>query len=110
VVNSFKAKPQATVGVRLEKPAAMMRDVFQGGVAYTNSPVADPSMCREIEFFAPHGVVGAYISHHNEHRPHRSLDQRPPLSKPPPAEQPPSQIGRRDRLGGLIHEYYAIAA
>jgi transposase InsO family protein len=56
-------------------------------------------------------VVRAYISHHNEHRPHRSLEQRPPLAKPPPAEAPaPSKIGRRDRLGGLLHEYYAIAA
>jgi hypothetical protein len=46
-------------------------------------------------------VVRAYIRHHNEHRPHRSLEQRPPLSKPPPAEQPsPNQVGRRDRLGG----------
>jgi putative transposase len=56
-------------------------------------------------------VVRAYISHHNQHRPHRSLEQRPPLAKPPPAKQPPpSQIGRRDRLGGLIHEYYPLAA
>jgi putative transposase len=56
-------------------------------------------------------VVRAYIRHHNEHRPHRSLEQRPPLAKPPPTAQlPPTQIGRRDRLGGLIHEYYPIAA
>jgi putative transposase len=56
-------------------------------------------------------VVRTYIRHHNEHRPHRSLKQRPPLAKPPRSERPPpSQIGRRDRLGGLIHEYYAIAA
>ncbi len=57
-------------------------------------------------------VVGAYISHHNQHRPHRSLEQRPPLAKPPPATPapPPCGIGRSDRLGGLIHEYYAIAA
>jgi putative transposase len=56
-------------------------------------------------------VVRAYIHHHNEHRPHRSLEQRPPVAKPLPAEQPPpSKIGRRDRLGGLIHEYHAIAA
>jgi putative transposase len=56
-------------------------------------------------------VVRAYISHHNEHRPHRSLEQRPPLAKSPPAERPPpNQVGRRDRLGGLLHEYHAIAA
>jgi putative transposase len=55
-------------------------------------------------------VVRAYISHHNGHRPHRSLGQRPPLAKPPPPEAPPRGIGRRDRLGGLLHEYYALAA
>jgi putative transposase len=56
-------------------------------------------------------VVRAYIKHHNEHRPHRSLEQRPPLAKPPPATPPlPSNIGRRDRLGGLVHEYHTIAA
>jgi hypothetical protein len=42
---------------------------------------------------------------------HRSLEQRPPLAKPPPTEQPPTnQIGRRDRLGGLLREYYPLAA
>jgi transposase InsO family protein len=55
-------------------------------------------------------VVRAYISHHNGHRPHRSLDQRPSFAKPAVAEAPPSKIGRRDRLGGLLHEYYAVAA
>jgi hypothetical protein len=49
--------------------------------------------------------VRAYISHHNEHRPHRSLQQHPPLPKPLPVEPQPSRIGRRDRLGGLLHEY-----
>jgi hypothetical protein len=70
---------------------------------------AGPQFChptRQLE-----QVVRAYIRHHDDHRPHRSLEQRPPLAKPPPAERPPpNQIGRRDRLGGLIHEYYAIAA
>jgi hypothetical protein len=58
-------------------------------------------------------VVRAYIGHHNEHRPHRSLEQRPPLAlaqRPPPTPPPPNSIGRRDPLGGVLHEYYAIAA
>ncbi len=56
-------------------------------------------------------VVRAYIAHHNEHRPHRSLDQRPPLGKPPPADRPPTNaIRRRDRLGGVLHEHHSIAA
>jgi transposase len=58
-------------------------------------------------------VVHVYARHYNGHRPHRSLDQRPPLAKPPPINEPaPSnellqldQVRRRDRLGGLLHEY-----
>src|SRR6266508_2166761 len=59
------------------------------------------------------GVASAYAQHYNEHRPHRSLAQRPPLAKPPPIdERVPSsdrqladRVHRRDRLGGLLHEY-----
>lgn len=51
------------------------------------------------------------IRHYNEHRPHRSLEQRPPLANPPPATPSlPTIIGRRGRLGGLLHEYHALAA
>jgi transposase InsO family protein len=62
-------------------------------------------------------VVHVYAQHYNEHRPHRSLDQRPPLAKPPPIDGPaPSNVllqldrlRRRDRLGGLLHEYELAA-
>jgi transposase len=57
-------------------------------------------------------IVGEYADHHNEHRPHRSLGQRCPdgLGAPePPALDAPSRILRRDRLGGLIHEYAQVA-
>jgi putative transposase len=61
-------------------------------------------------------VVAVYTLHYNEHRPHRSLDQRPPLSQPPPSTDQATadvielgRIRRRDRLGGLIHEYQLAA-
>ncbi|MGW9030351.1 integrase core domain-containing protein [Streptomyces sp. NPDC055722] len=57
-------------------------------------------------------VVEEYAGHHNELRPHRSLGQRCPdgVGAPePPAIDGPSGILRRDRLGGLIHEYVQVA-
>ena len=55
-------------------------------------------------------VLGEYVHHYNTHRPHRALQQRPPNA---PAEPKPSsddvRILRRDRLGGLIHEYAQVA-
>ena len=60
-------------------------------------------------------VVTAYTLHYNEHRPHRSLGQRPPLAPHPPERGGSSEVlalervRRRDRLGGLIHEYQLAA-
>jgi putative transposase len=56
-------------------------------------------------------VLREYVDHHNTHRPHRALDQRPPIPQPIPIRPPPDQahIRRRDRLGGLLHEYELAA-
>ena len=61
-------------------------------------------------------VLATYTRHYNEHRPHRALGQRPPLSEPPPSDEQPmadvidlDQVRRRDLLGGLIHEYQLAA-
>jgi transposase InsO family protein len=57
-------------------------------------------------------VLPAYIRHYNEHRPHRSLHQRPPIEEPPPGSETDvalDYVRRRDLLGGLIHEYKAAA-
>jgi putative transposase len=44
-------------------------------------------------------VVHIYAAHYNEHRPHRSLGQQPPLAKPPIDEPAPSNDALRlDRL------------
>ncbi|MFD4652900.1 integrase core domain-containing protein [Streptomyces sp. NPDC058441] len=57
-------------------------------------------------------VVDEYANHHNAHRPHRSLGQRSPDSAgapEPPIVDGPSHVIRRDRLGGLIHQYAQVA-
>ncbi len=51
-------------------------------------------------------ALSDYVAHYNGHRPHRSLGQTPPLgivASPAPAVI--VRVARRDRLGGLIHEY-----
>ena len=61
-------------------------------------------------------VLATYAQHYNEHRPHRALDQRSPLSQPPPTGEGAmadvidlDRVRRRELLGGLIHEYQLAA-
>jgi putative transposase len=56
-------------------------------------------------------VLHEYVTHHNIHRPHRALQQQPPIPKPLPIRAPPDEarVRRRDRLGGLLHEYQLAA-
>jgi putative transposase len=55
-------------------------------------------------------VLNEYVAHFNHHRPHRALHQSAPLrSLPAPVAQPDPHLQRRDRLGGLIHEYAQAA-
>ena len=61
--------------------------------------------CRQLR-----SVLAEYADHYNGHRQHRALGQAPPLG---PAEPhvilPGGRVARRDRLGGLIHEYAQVA-
>ena len=55
-------------------------------------------------------VLDEYIDHYNASRPHRALQQKPPAGRAhPPAEVTGIRVLRRDRLGGLIHEYSQVA-
>ena len=54
-------------------------------------------------------VLREYVQHFNTHRPHRSLDQRPPAGGTPPGPGTAIRVLRRDRLGGLVHEYVQVA-
>jgi hypothetical protein len=54
-------------------------------------------------------VLRIYVHHYNHERPHRALELRPPEPLPH-ARSAAGEIHRRDRLGGLIHEYHKAAA
>src|SRR5512133_2955840 len=54
-------------------------------------------------------VLREFVEHYNAHRPHRSLDQHPPARPTPPPCEATVRPLRRDRLGGLIHEYVQVA-
>ncbi|MQA31756.1 MAG: transposase [Luteitalea sp.] len=56
-------------------------------------------------------VLAVFVEHYNGHRPHRALALTPPhRTRPPsvPATCEP-RVQRRDRLGGVIHEYVLAA-
>jgi putative transposase len=55
-------------------------------------------------------VLRDYVDHYNRERPHRALELRPPTADARRESSPVGEICRRDRLGGLIHEYYQAAA
>ena len=55
-------------------------------------------------------VLSEYVDHYDVHRPHRTLGQRPPAGRErPPITSKIGRVQRRDRLGGLIHEYAQVA-
>jgi putative transposase len=61
--------------------------------------------CRQLR-----SVLAEYADHYNGHRPHRALGQAAPLEPDEPVVLAPAgRIVRRDRLGGLIHEYAQVA-
>jgi putative transposase len=55
-------------------------------------------------------VLRVYVDHYNVHRPHRALKLQSPQPREPPPTATIGEIERRDRLGGLIHEYHRTAA
>jgi len=57
-------------------------------------------------------TVKVFVDHYNSCRPHRSLGLIPPNGAPPVRPRTigdPIKVRRRDRLGGLLHEYVRAA-
>ncbi len=75
--------------------------------------VREECLDHVLVFGSPHleVVLREYVAHYNGQRPHRSLGLAPPeVSGEACASPLTSEVGCRDVLGGLIHEYYRSAA
>lgn len=57
-------------------------------------------------------VLKTYIRHYNRQRPHRALHLQVPEQEELATARllVDARVRRRDRLGGLLHEYYEAAA
>jgi putative transposase len=60
---------------------------------------------RHLEY-----VLREFIEHYEEARPHQGLGQRRPRQREPTAASETGPVLRRDRLGGVLHEYFREAA
>src|SRR5205814_1854687 len=55
-------------------------------------------------------ILREYETHHNRHRPHRSLDSAAPLKPlPEPVDLEQYRVRKQTRAGGLINEYRLVA-
>jgi putative transposase len=106
-------------------------EVFQGsGIRVVRTPIQAPQANGIAERFvrtvrsecldwllvlnARHAerVLAVFIDHYNRHRAHRSLKLMPPDGRSVPEHclhPQPASVIRRDRLGGVIHEYERAA-
>jgi transposase InsO family protein len=55
-------------------------------------------------------VLRVFVDHYNRERPHRALGLLPPRRGGEPEPSGSGTVHRRDRIGGLVHEYYRAAA
>ena len=55
-------------------------------------------------------ILRQYETHHNQHRPHRSLHGAAPLKPlPDPVDLDQYRVRRHTRVGGLVNEYRLVA-
>jgi transposase InsO family protein len=103
-------------------------DVFAGnGVRIIKTPIRSPransfaeryvgTLRREcLDHLLIYGeqhlrqILTEYSQHYNEHRPHQSREQRPPLHEPRQTIDVTARIKRRQAVHGLISEYRRAA-
>jgi len=110
-----------------QKFTAAFDDVFRGdGLRILRTPIRSPQAngvaerlvrtaraeCLDWVLIANQRqlerTLRVFVDHHNRHRPHRALGLVPPAPLPTTSRAASDcgvRVHRRDRLGGLVHEY-----
>ncbi len=123
-------RPRILIRDRDSKFTAAFDEVFHSeGIRVIRAPIAGPRAKAHAERWVGsvrrecldrilivsrthlEAVLREYVAYYNTHRPHRSLEQRPPLVETVPVAGHDHEwhVRRRDRLGGLLHEYELAA-
>jgi transposase InsO family protein len=123
-------RPRVLIRDRDSKFTAVFDEVFRSeGIRVIRAPIAAPRAKAHAERWVGsvrrecldrilivsrahlERVLREYVAYYNTHRPHRSLEQQPPLVETAPvsARDAECHVRRRDRLGRLLHEYELAA-
>jgi putative transposase len=79
---------------------------------HPDRPSRMPRLALDLERRHLEHALTVFIDHYNRWRPHRSLDLAPPNGRTSATtwrQSQPITVSRRDRLGGLLHEYERAA-
>jgi hypothetical protein len=80
---------------------------WNGGSAAYAGEILDRTLIVNVAHLRK--VLAEYETYFNRHRPHRVLHQASPLRALPDPIDADITVLRRDRLGGLLHEYSQVA-
>jgi len=94
--------PGGGPGGEVENPAT---EEITGVVTQAGTADVDAAIAADRAAFP-----GWATTHHNQHRPHRSLHGAAPLKPlPEPADLDQYRVRRHPRVGGMINEYRLVA-
>jgi transposase InsO family protein len=98
-----------TEGIRvvLTAPQAPRMNAVMEGVGTVRRELLDRILIMNERHLRK--VLAEYETYFNRQRPHRALNQASPLRALPDPVDADIEVSRRDRLGGLLHEYAQVA-
>jgi transposase len=89
-------------------PAPRMNAIMERWVGSVRREILDRILIMNERHLRT--VLAEYETYFNEHRPHQALNQASPLRALPDPVDADIKVTRRDRLGGLLHEYGTTGA